>query len=202
MPLFRYNRAMIPREASGPLFTYADYRSWIGDERWELIDGEAFAMSPAPLRLHQQVVTRLCSQLDAALENHPCQVYVAPFDVRLPRGGESDDRIDTVVQPDLAVICDATKLDDAGCRGAPDFIVEVLSKSTSARDLVQKRELYARHGVREYWIVDAEARILERCLLRFAGQPYPAAEKSAARGRTAIQTLPGLAIDWHRVFGD
>ncbi len=192
---------MIPREAQDPLFTYGDYRCWMGDERWELIAGEAFAMSPAPSRLHQQVVTRLCSQVDHFLDGHTCQVYVAPFDVRLPLGNEADDEIDTVVQPDLAV-CDAAKLDKAGCRGAPDFIVEVLSRSTSVRDLVQKRDLYARHGVREYWVVDAETRILERFLLSAAGEPYPTGEKSPARGRKAVGVLPGLVIDWKRVFGD
>lgn len=89
----------MPQQApAAPRFTYGDYRRWHGDERWELMDGEARAMSPAPSRLHQQVLTRLAAQIVHALEDGPCEVYVAPFDVRLPRGDEPDDEIETVLQ--------------------------------------------------------------------------------------------------------
>lgn len=109
----------MPQQApAGPHFTYGDYRRWQGDERWELIDGEAHAMSPAPSRLHQQVLTRLAAQIVTALEDGPCEVYVAPFDVRLPRGEEPDEEIDTVVQPDVSVICDPEKLDGRLPRGS------------------------------------------------------------------------------------
>lgn len=149
----------MPQQApAAPRFTYGDYRRWHGDERWELIDGEARAMSPAPSRLHQQVLTRLAAQIVPALEDGPCEVYVAPFDVRLPRGDEPDDEIETVLQPDLSIICDPEKLDGAGCRGAPDWVIEVLSPATEARDRVHKRALYERHGVREVWLVDPEDR--------------------------------------------
>ncbi|MCA9712927.1 MAG: Uma2 family endonuclease, partial [Myxococcales bacterium] len=125
-----------------PRFTYGDYRQWMGDERWELIDGEAYLMSPAPKRRHQRASMGLSAQIANALEGGSCQVYAAPFDVRLPDGDEADDDVATVVQPDVVVICDPAKLDDAGCRGAPDWVVEILSPSTTARDRIDKRDLY------------------------------------------------------------
>jgi Uma2 family endonuclease len=107
-------------------FVYGDYRRWTAEERWELIDGEAWDMSPAPTRSHQQMVLELTTQIHRFLRDKPCEVCTAPFDVRLPRADEADDRVDTVVQPDITVICDPAKLDEAGCRGAPDWIIEVL----------------------------------------------------------------------------
>jgi len=141
-------------------FTYADYCTWPDEERWELIDGEAYAMSPAPARIHQEVVVALVAQIHGALDGTACQVYVAPFDIRLPDQDEADEAIETVVQPDIAVICNPAKLDEKGCRGAPDWIIEVLSPSTAAKDQIRKRELYERHGVLEYWLVHPTDRIL------------------------------------------
>jgi Uma2 family endonuclease len=104
--------------------TYGDYCHWPDDVRYELIDGKAYAMSPGPNRRHQELVGEVFRQIGNALEDSGCRVYVAPFDVRLPRGSEADDAIDTVVQPDISLICDRTKLDDRGCRGAPDWVIE------------------------------------------------------------------------------
>ena len=112
--------------------SYADYLGWPDDERYELIDGVAYVMTPAPGRRHQEVVVEMLRQIADALEGGPCRVYVAPFDVRLPRHGEADEQVDTVVQPDLSVICDEGKLDERGCRGAPDWVVEVISPSTAS----------------------------------------------------------------------
>jgi Uma2 family endonuclease len=117
-------------------YTYADYRRWREDERWELIDGVAYDMTPAPSRTHQDVLGARHVQVRPHLAGGPCRVYLAPFEVRLPRLAESDDEVDTLVQPDLSVICDPAKLDDAGCRGAPDWVVEVLSPWTAAKDHV------------------------------------------------------------------
>ncbi|MBP6261468.1 MAG: Uma2 family endonuclease [Chromatiaceae bacterium] len=141
-------------------FSYGDYCQWPEGERWELIDGEAFAMAPAPTRLHQEFVVELARQIGNALQGQPCRVYVAPFDVRLPRKDEADARVDTVVQPDVAVICDPRKLDDKGCRGAPDWIIEILSPASAAHDQIRKRALYERHGVREYWLLHPVDRVL------------------------------------------
>jgi Uma2 family endonuclease len=187
---------MIPSKAAPPRFTYGDYRRWSDDERWELIDGEAFAMSPAPSRHHQEVLGGLHVQIAQFLRGSACRIYLAPFDVRLPRADERDDDVDTVVQPDLALVCDPAKLDAAGCRGAPDWIVEILSPNTSRRDLVQKRNLYARHGVREYWIVDPMHRTVLMHLLDPVHWVYAPSEPIYAEGSTPVQTQPGLAIDW------
>lgn len=83
----------------------------------------------------------------------PCRVYIAPFDVRLPSDNEADDDVSTVVQPDISVICDRAKLDEKGCRGAPDWVVEVISPNTVAHDQITKRDLYEVHQVREFWLV-------------------------------------------------
>ncbi|PKL96409.1 MAG: hypothetical protein CVV18_01820 [Gammaproteobacteria bacterium HGW-Gammaproteobacteria-8] len=101
-------------------YTYGDYRTWPEDVRYELIDGIAWLMAPAPGRRHQELVGEIFCQAANALTNKLWRAYIAPFDVRLPRGDEADDAIDTVVQPDVLVVCDPDKLDDAGLRGAPD----------------------------------------------------------------------------------
>jgi len=119
--------------------TYADYCSWPDDARYELIDGVAYAMGPAPVRRHQGILGEVFRQVANVLEGSPCRPYIAPFDVRLPKAGEIDDEVNTVVQPDLVVICDRAKLDDKGCRGAPDWVVEVLSPSTAGHDQILKR---------------------------------------------------------------
>lgn len=136
------------------LYTYGDYLKWHDDERWELINGAAYNMSPAPSRRHQQIATELTRQFATYLLEKSCQIYPAPFDVRLPEADENISDIATVVQPDISIICDPDKLDDAGCIGAPDLIVEVLSPSTSRKDHKEKFFCYEHAGVKEYWLVD------------------------------------------------
>ncbi len=193
---------MLNRPTSSPRFCYGDYCRWEGDERWELIEGEVFDMSPAPSRRHQQVLFRLANQIERAVRDQRCEVYVAPFDVRLPVGDEQDEQIETVVQPDISVICDRSKLDDAGCRGAPDWIVEVLSPRTAARDQVHKRDLYGRHGVREYWIVHPADRMLTVYHLEADGAGFGAAQVAEAQGSLRPQVLPNLEVDWQQIFAD
>ena len=135
-------------------YTYGDYLRWDDGERWELINGVAYNMTPAPARRHQSMHRELMYQFTAYLSGKPCEVYGAPFDVRLPQSDEADEEVTTVVQPDIVVICDASKLDDRGARGAPDLVIEILSPSTSRKDMKIKFELYEKRGVREYWIVD------------------------------------------------
>lgn len=178
----------------GGQYTYGDYRRWPEEERWELISGEAYDMSPAPSRAHQEFVGELFRQISNFLAGKPCRAYVAPFDVRLPERDETDDEIRDVVQPDISVICDPSKLDDAGCRGAPDFIVEVLSPGTSRKDQIGKKRLYERHGVREYWLVHPIDRLLTRYFLEESG--YGAAVIEETAGTTEVRVLPGLVIDW------
>jgi Uma2 family endonuclease len=175
-------------------FTYADYCGWSEDERWELIDGEAYDMSPAPTRHHQELVGEIFRQIANFLEGRPCKVYVAPFDVRLPAGDEADAEVKTVIQPDISVICDPAKLDDAGCRGAPDWIVEVLSPGTAAKDQIRKRELYERHGVREYWLVHPTDRILTRYLRE--GERFGPARLDELQESATVGIFPELAVSW------
>lgn len=178
--------------------TYADYRQWPEDVRYELIDGYAYAMGPAPARRHQEVAGEIFRQIADALEGSPCRPYIAPFDVRLPRSDEADDAVDTVVQPDLSVICDKAKLDERGCRGAPDWIIEVLSPATAGHDQIVKRALYERAGVREYWLVHPVDRIVSIYLLLDGAYGKPAVQE--LEGSTAAQAVPGVVIDWARVM--
>jgi len=143
----------LPRATDRDRFTYGDYAAWPEGERWELVDGHPRAMSPAPGRVHQGVLAQLVASFVTYLADKSCRAYPAPFDVRLPREEEADDEIGTVVQPDLSVVCDTGKLDDKGCRGAPDLVIEITSPSTACYDQIAKKALYERCGVREYWIV-------------------------------------------------
>jgi Uma2 family endonuclease len=135
-------------------YTYADYCTWDDSERWELIDGVAYAMSPAPSWGHQDISGNLLRFFLNFLYGKECKVFHAPFDVRL----NADKNDDTVVQPDIVIICDRSKLQGTGCVGAPDMVVEILSPSTSSHDRVVKFQLYEKAGIREYWIVDPEAK--------------------------------------------
>lgn len=135
------------------LFTYADYLTWPDEERWELIEGVPFDMTPAPSRYHQEIFGNLFVEIKNFLEGKKCKIYAAPFDVRLPEGEQEDKETLTVVQPDISVICDREKLDEKGCVGAPDFIVEIVSPSTVKKDMKNKLLLYEKHGVPEYWVV-------------------------------------------------
>lgn len=154
------------------LYTYADYLTWQLQERVELIKGRIFKMSPAPLRYHQEVSRNLLRPFSNYLYKKPCKVFYAPFDVRLPKGDgeQSDDRVYTVVQPDIVVVCDRNKLDYRGCVGAPDLIVEILSPSTAAKDLKDKYILYEEAGVREYWIVHPQEGVVDVFLLDAHGK--------------------------------
>ncbi len=137
-------------------YTYADYFKWKFEERVELIKGRIFRMSPAPNRRHQQLSVTICNELYNYLKGKKCEVYSAPFDVRLPRKSKDDKDIITVLQPDICVICDADKLDDRGCVGAPDLVVEILSPGNNSKELKYKYEVYEESGVREYWVVSPQ----------------------------------------------
>jgi Uma2 family endonuclease len=142
-------------------FTYADYLRWEDGHRWELIQGLAYAMTPAPSTRHQQVLLALASRFALHLKGGNCQVFVAPFDVRLPVEDEADEEVETVVQPDISIFCDPAKIDKRWARGAPDLVVEILSPATARKDMVQKLLLYQSRGVPEYWLVDPEKEVLQ-----------------------------------------
>ncbi len=175
-------------------YTYADYLTWPDDARYELIDGEAFLMAPAPLIEHQEVAGEVFRQLANQLDGKACRPYIAPVDVRLPRNDEADAAIDTVVQPDVLVVCDPSKIDRRGVRGAPDWVLEVLSPSTAAHDQIAKRRTYERAGVREYWLVHPGDRTLTVYALD-NGQ-YGRPEIYELKDATPVGVLPGVSIAW------
>lgn len=178
--------------------TYADYFSWPDDARYELIGGIAYLKEPpAPSRSHQELVGELYHQIRLALEGKCWRAYVAPFDVRLPKAGEPDDLIDTVVQPDVVIVRDLGKLDTRGMRGAPDWIAEVLSPGTTSHDQIVKIPVYERTGVPEVWLVHPIDRTL--AIHRLENQRYGDPIVVELKGRTAIRAVPGVSIDWDRL---
>ena len=135
-------------------YTYADYIKWQFEEQMEIIRGKIFKMSPAPAPIHQKISIAIGSIFYQQLKKKKCQVFPAPFDVRLPiRNRKKDNEITTVVQPDLCIICDTEKIDVRGCIGAPDLIVEILSPGNSKKEVKLKFDVYEKAGVKEYWIV-------------------------------------------------
>lgn len=179
-------------------YTYADYLTWPEDVRYELIDGTAYAMSPAPLRIHQELLLEIAGQTRNALDGKPCRPFIAPFDVRLPHANEADGEVDTVVQPDLVVVCDRSKLDERGCRGAPDWVVEVLSPSTAGHDLILKRRLYERAGVHEYWLVHPVDHVVT--VYRLQNGAFGAPDIYELKETLAVGVLPEVVIDWERAL--
>lgn len=149
-------------------YTYADYLLWQFNERVELIKGKIFKMSPAPSRYHQDISMNLTKELIKAFKNKSCKMYTAPFDVRLINYKESsnDNQITTVVQPDLCVICDKNKLDEKGCIGAPNLIIEILSSGNSKKEMDIKYDLYEENGVQEYWIVNPTEKVVSIFVLQ------------------------------------
>lgn len=152
-------------------YSYADYLSWKFDQALEIIQGKIFPMS-GPSRTHQKISWKLSGLFFNHFKNQPCEAYAAPFDVRLynrVKSIQADKDIYTVVQPDLCIICDLAKLDERGCLGAPDLIVEILSPGNAAREMKLKKDLYAEAGVREYWIVDPSRETMTRYNLEEEG---------------------------------
>lgn len=179
-------------------FTYADYLKWPDDERWELIDGEAYAMAPAPTISHQTMVLSIAKQIDEALDGAPCRALIAPVDVLLPTPNEADDHATTVVQPDILVVCDPDKITERNVRGAPDWIIEVLSPATARHDHLTKRALYQRAGVREYWLVHPVDRVLTIYVLK-DGQ-YDGPEIAEMAGERAPTVFPEIVIRWQPIL--
>jgi len=142
-------------------YSYADYLNWPEDERWEIIEGVPYDMSPAPNTEHQSISMKLSIEIGNFLKGKRYQIFAAPFDVRFAKKDEiSDNETYTVVQPDLLVVCDKKKLDKKGCVGAPDIAVEILSPATAYKDETEKLKLYEKQGVREYWIVNPKAQYM------------------------------------------
>ncbi len=183
-------------------WTYADYLTWPDDERWEIIDGVAYSMSPAPATVHQRILSRLALPILAHLEGKRCELFLAPFDVRFAeQQNASDNYIDTVVQPDILVVCDKNKLDERGCNGPPDFIIEISSPSTGKNDLTRKFDLYQRHGVNEYWIVHPEQQTVMVFKIGEDGM-YGKPERYAGDDTVAVPLFGDLVVELKGVFAE
>jgi Uma2 family endonuclease len=194
----KHRDAMTVLQRDKHYHTYADYLTWSATYGDELVNGTAYIREPpAPSPPHQEIVVELCSQAVNALEGKPYRVYVAPFDVRLPKSTEGDDQIDTVVQPDVFIVCDRQKIDARGMRGAPDWIAEVLSPGTARHDRLVKLPAYERAGVREVWLIDPIERTL--ALYRLEAGRYGRATLLELKGQTPLTAVPGVTIDWDRV---
>jgi len=186
------------RDQEDRYFTYADYKEWdlAPGERYELIYGEVYSLA-VPTVYHQSILMELARQFANYLVDKPCKVFPAPFDVRLFY--EKDESDDTVVQPDISIICDKNKLGKEGCRGAPDFVAEILSPSNSAIEMQQKFELYREAGVREYWVLDPEHKTLHTYQLK-GSSIFPRTYRSS--DTAAVEIFPGLLVDLEPVFSE
>ncbi len=185
-------------KALKPSFTYQDYLQWPSDERWELIDGEAYAMALAPTISHQTLAGQLFRQIDEAFDGTPCRALITPVDVLLPTSNEADDHATTVVQPDILVVCDPDKITERNICGAPDWIIEVLSPATARHDHLTKRALYQRAGVREYWLVHPVDRVLTIYVLK-DGQ-YDGPEITEMAGERTPTIFPEIVIRWQPIL--
>jgi Uma2 family endonuclease len=191
-------------------YTYADTLDWNWDkgDRWELVDGKLLAgawMSPDTMmmsgvsRTHDRIFLDLAAQLHAFLKGKSCQLFSGSFEVRLsPKKDNSDN---TFFLPDIFVVCDKSKITERGCNGAPDFIIEILSPSTASNDLVLKLNKYLDAGVREYWVVDPENKMINVFIPKNGAHEFYTysydAEKTAS---VAIAALPGCVIDLQALF--
>jgi len=190
-----------PAELTNGKFTYADYLTWPEEERWELIYGEAFAMTPGPSRIHQGILVCLVSSFHQQLAGQACKVYCAPFDVRLANETATDQDTDTVVQPDLLVVRDSSKLDERGCKGAPDLVVEIVSPSSGTMDQKIKFALYEKAGVKEYWIVYPAEKIVMVFTLGENSQ-YGRPSVYSQEDKIAVPLLGAVTIDLGPVFAE
>lgn len=181
-------------------YSYADYLKWDIEERLELIKGKIFPMT-GPLTRHQRVSMKVSANLYNFLENKPCEVFTAPFDVRLTRNAVDDKLIHTVVQPDLCVICDPAKIDAKGCVGVPDIVVEILSPGNNQKELKNKYEAYEEAGVREYWIFQPEGKLFFKYILNETGK-FESSRVLTSGDEVTSSILPGFRLILDEVFID
>jgi len=184
---------------SSQTYSYADYLTWKFSEYVELIKGRVLRKMAGPALAHQQVSSNLQGEIHRYLKGKACRVFSAPFDVRLLRStGNGDQQIQTVVQPDLCVVCDPAKLDKRGCLGAPDWIIEIVSPGTATHDTKTKFDLYAENGVGEYWIVFPGEQTIAVYVLQ-DGEYQPKGDFYEP-GLVPSHTLPDLQLEWADAF--
>ena len=183
-------------------YSYADYLKWRFEERVELIKGRIFKVSPSPARRHQRISGVLQGELYKFLDNKTCQVYSAPFDVRLtPRKSDKTTKIHTVVQPDICVICDSSKLDEKGGIGAPDWIIEILSPGNSQKEMKSKFEVYQENGVKEYWLADPANEVILVYVLNEDGK-YIGLHPFALEDKITSHVFPDFELNVADIFRD
>ncbi|UKT62335.1 Uma2 family endonuclease [Pedobacter mucosus] len=182
-------------------YSYANYLNWLFEERVELIKGKIFKMSPAPSRVHQEISREIFYPLINFLKDKPCKVYSAPFDVRFPKESKADKDVYTVLQPDICVICDRNNLDDRGCIGAPDIVVEILSPGNNKKELLHKYQVYEEFGVKEYWVVSQSDQSMLIYTLNDLGKFQPSKIFTLSEKITS-SVLPGFELFLDDVFSD
>ncbi|MBU1821327.1 MAG: Uma2 family endonuclease [Bacteroidetes bacterium] len=181
-------------------YSYADYLKWRFQERVELLRGKIFRMTPAPNVKHQRVAGKLYLQMSQAFAGNSCQLFFAPFDVRLynrKKSLKASKEIFTVVQPDLCLVCDGSKLDEQGCNGAPDLVVEILSPGNTKREMKDKFELYEEAGVREYWLVEPNDEFVLVYVLN-EEERYVTHQPATKLARSTV--FPELCVDLDELF--
>lgn len=182
-------------------YSYSNYLNWLFPERVELIKGKVFEMSPAPSRIHQKVSIRISAVLYNFLQGKFCDVYTAPFDVRFPDESKADEDVYTVLQPDICVVCDKTKLDKRGCIGAPDLVIEILSPGNNKKELFDKYKIYEGSGVKEYWIVSQSDQSILIYSLNESGKFQPSKIYTLSETVNS-KVLPGFELALDDVFSD
>ncbi|HEX8378077.1 MAG TPA: Uma2 family endonuclease [Pedobacter sp.] len=182
-------------------YNYSHYLNWLFDDRVELIKGQIFKMSPAPSPYHQQISIRISSELYMYLKDKVCKVYTAPFDVRFPKESKADKDVYTVLQPDICVICDLNKIDNRGCIGAPDIVVEILSPGNNKTELLNKYSVYEEFGVKEYWVVSPAEKTFLKYTLDENGK-YQPSKLFTLSERIYSDILPEFVLDLDEIFED
>jgi Uma2 family endonuclease len=180
-------------------YSYADYLTWPEEERWEILDGRAYNLA-TPSRIHQEILMELSKQIAVYLTGKPCKVYPAPFCVRLDAEKKNTDAdVKNVVEPDITVVCDNAKLDEKGCKGAPDMIIEIVSPSSGRQDRFVKFNKYEQAGVKKYWIVSPDEKLVNVFLLQPNGR-YGRPEMYTDEDKVKVSIFGDLEIDLQSVF--
>ena len=181
-------------------YTYADYLKWTFEDRLELIKGKIFKMTPAPNSIHQIISGGVFSEIYNHLKGKKCKVFSAPFDVRLSRSSVNDKEIINVIQPDICVVCDLSKIDYKGCIGAPDIVVEILSPGNNKKELQNKYEVYEESGVLEYWIIHPQ----EKTFLKYTltDDEFQPSKLITLGDEVTTPILPGFKLSLDELFVD
>lgn len=181
-------------------YSYKDYLSWDEEKRWEIIDGVPY-MQSAPSRIHQKVSMELSTQFAVYLKNKICQVYAAPFSVILDEENDDDNKIKNVVEPDISIICDKTKLNKNGCKGSPDMIIEIVSPSSVKMDKIYKFNKYEQAKVKEYWIVEPDSSLISVFTLQPNGR-YGRPDIYTEEDKIKVSIFDDLEIHLTSVFDE